>query len=153
MSTLVDSSSLIYSNGSQSNSPLSMFVAHCAYPEFPSHVTQFADMRVQQVDPQPSDQAMSTVISGYKLVREHCQKNSSDRCNKRQDPSSTGSRSLTTLQRKRDTLTDEACLPDVGQLNITPTETVSAPSALQTSAETGSESALEVAKDPSVLLR
>ncbi|XP_034245875.1 uncharacterized protein LOC117647966 [Thrips palmi] len=156
VSALVDSSSLIFTNDTQSNSPLSMFVAHCAYPDFPSHVTQFPDMRVQKVVPQPSDQAMSAVLSGYQLVRQHCSSSGSDHHTKTPEPVAGNSRlkSYTTLQREKDARVLEACPLDVSQQDVAPTETVSAPSASQPIAEAlGSESSVEVEKDPSVLLR
>lgn len=152
---LIDSSSLIFSNDTQSSSPLSMFVAHCAYPEFPSHVTQFPDMRVQKVDPQPSDQAMAAVLSGYQLVRQHLQRHSSDNIGKPQEPTDDGTRSRSniSLQRRTDTI-PEASLPDLSEQNMAPTATVSAPSASQPTAEVSrSDSTVDVEKDPSVLLR
>lgn len=133
-----------------------MFVAHCAYPEFPSHVTQFPDMRVQKVDPQPSDQAMSAVLSGYQLVTQHCQRKSSDQHTKPHEPIDNLSRSKSPsrLKRTNNTLVIGASLPSVGQQNVPPGGTVSAPSALQPNAAACRlESAVEVEKDPSVLLR
>ena len=64
-------------DGNRHTAP-SVYLAHCAYPDFPSHVTQFTDMRVQKVTSQPSNQAMLTVLSSCQRFLQNCQQSNTN---------------------------------------------------------------------------
>lgn len=71
ISEIVDFSPLPCDDNPQTSSVHSMFVAHCAYPKFPSHVTQFPDILVQRVDSQTTNQATTSILSNYELLIKH----------------------------------------------------------------------------------
>ncbi|KAK3924928.1 C2 domain-containing protein 3 [Frankliniella fusca] len=71
ISEIVDFALLPCDGSPLSSSINSMFVAHCAYPEFPSHITQFSDIHVQKVDRKATNQTMSNILGTYELVIKH----------------------------------------------------------------------------------
>lgn len=150
------------------NSAPSMYVAHCAYPEFPSHVTQFTDMRVEKVDPQPPKQAMSAVLRGYQLLLQHCQRSNSN--------NSTNSTELTSNEPDNGTylLASEVSMHMKNEnISLETFQATKQPSVSNSAAIVGksglmesfttvpqqnshmsvSESVVEVKKNPSILLR
>lgn len=64
----------IANDDAQNKTLQSMFVTHSVYKQFPSHVVQFPEICVQRVDSVTGHQEMSTVLSSYQDIIQHCEK-------------------------------------------------------------------------------